>query len=185
MSARELLEAYGSPLWLADVDRLRSNLEEFGPLGQSAGRGCGSLTPTRRTACSASCRRRVVVDGSGKPDGLLSSAGVGGALVLIDSTAELEPAARGARAGRPDPAGAGHRPLCLNVDVVHASAELPELAPGAMLVARYARAYQQTASTQFGERSPSVVVRRDGRWSLYRCGERASTYEQEYERHAA
>lgn len=83
-------------------------------------------------------------------------------------------------------------PLCLNVDVVHPSAELPAVTPGATLVARAVGAYQQAASTQFGERSPSVAVRRGGRWLPYPNAERSqfpalepSIYEQEYERHAA
>ena len=55
-------------------------------------------------------------------------------------------------------------PLCLNVDVVHPDARLPELAPGAVLLARAVGAYQQSASTQFGEAEPVVVIREDGRW---------------------
>ena len=50
-------------------------------------------------------------------------------------------------------------PLCLNVDVIHACAQLPELAPGARLVARSVGAYQQVAATQFGEPPPPVAVR--------------------------
>jgi diaminopimelate decarboxylase len=50
-------------------------------------------------------------------------------------------------------------PLCLNVDVIHPRAQLPELAPGAQLVARSVGAYQQVAATQFGEAPPRVVVR--------------------------
>jgi len=56
-------------------------------------------------------------------------------------------------------------PLCLNVDVVDPAAQLPELRPGALLVARAVGAYQQTASTEFGEPRPAVAVLRDGRWS--------------------
>ena len=55
-------------------------------------------------------------------------------------------------------------PLCLNVDVVHPAAPLPELSPGAVLVARTVGAYHQSASTEFGEPRPSVVIRRGGRW---------------------
>jgi diaminopimelate decarboxylase len=50
-------------------------------------------------------------------------------------------------------------PLCLNVDVIHPHAELPELAPGARLVARSVGAYQQVAATRFGEAPPPVIVR--------------------------
>jgi diaminopimelate decarboxylase len=50
-------------------------------------------------------------------------------------------------------------PLCLNVDVIHPCAQLPEVAPGARLVARSVGAYQQAAATQFGEAPPAVAVR--------------------------
>jgi diaminopimelate decarboxylase len=55
-------------------------------------------------------------------------------------------------------------PLCLNVDVVHPAAQLPELAPGDALVVRAVGAYQQAQSTQFGDLRPAVVAREDGRW---------------------
>ena len=50
-------------------------------------------------------------------------------------------------------------PLCLNVDVINPSAELPVLEPGARLVARSVGAYQQSAVTGFGEAPPPVTVR--------------------------
>jgi diaminopimelate decarboxylase len=50
-------------------------------------------------------------------------------------------------------------PLCLNIDVIHPRAELPEVAPGARLVARSVGAYQQVAATQFGEAPPPVAIR--------------------------
>ena len=50
-------------------------------------------------------------------------------------------------------------PLCLNVDVIHPRAHLPVLEPGARLVARSVGAYQQVASTGFGEAPPPVAVR--------------------------
>jgi diaminopimelate decarboxylase len=50
-------------------------------------------------------------------------------------------------------------PLCLNVDVIHPRAQLPEVGPGAQLVARSVGAYQQVAATQFGEPPPPVAVR--------------------------
>jgi diaminopimelate decarboxylase len=62
-------------------------------------------------------------------------------------------------------------PLCLNVDVVHPHAPLPDLRPGAVLVAEAVGAYQQVASTQFGEPRPAVVVREDGNWSLHVAAE--------------
>jgi diaminopimelate decarboxylase len=83
-------------------------------------------------------------------------------------------------------------PLCLNVDVLDPSASLPALAPGATLVARGVGAYQQSASTRFGERSPSVAVREHGRWRLHRGSENLEVAaedeprrRQEFERHAA
>lgn len=55
-------------------------------------------------------------------------------------------------------------PLCLNVDLIHPWAQLPPVTPGDVLVARAVGAYQQSASTQFGEAPPRVVHRVDGRW---------------------
>jgi diaminopimelate decarboxylase len=83
-------------------------------------------------------------------------------------------------------------PLCLNVDVLHPSASLPALEPGATLVARAVGAYQQAASTQFGERRPPAAVREDGSWRLY-CGAESLEMptrerpicEEKFERHAA
>jgi diaminopimelate decarboxylase len=58
-------------------------------------------------------------------------------------------------------------PLCLNVDVLHPYAQLPAVEPGATMVAHAVGAYQQTASTQFGEPRPAVVVRDRGQWRLH------------------
>jgi diaminopimelate decarboxylase len=58
-------------------------------------------------------------------------------------------------------------PLCLNVDVLHPDAQLPAVRPGAALVAHAVGAYEQTASTQFGEPRPAVVVRDRGQWRLH------------------
>ena len=57
-------------------------------------------------------------------------------------------------------------PLCLNIDVLHPAAELPELAPGDLLLARAAGAYQQVQSTRFGDLRPAVVAKDQGRWRL-------------------
>jgi diaminopimelate decarboxylase len=57
-------------------------------------------------------------------------------------------------------------PLCLNVDVLHPAAELPELAPGDALLVRDAGAYQQAQSTRFGDLRPAVVAYDDGRWRV-------------------
>ena len=59
-------------------------------------------------------------------------------------------------------------PLCLNIDVVAPAAELGELAPGDVLVAREVGAYQQVQSTQFGDVRPAVVARDGGTWRLDR-----------------
>jgi diaminopimelate decarboxylase len=121
MTLRELLRAHGSPLWLADVDRFRANLRGFEeawrahwpntrlaysyktnrllPFLHAAEQGGASA----EVVCEAeyqlavavieSAPRRIVVDGPAKPDSLLARAGAGGALVLADSTDELERAA--------------------------------------------------------------------------------------------
>jgi diaminopimelate decarboxylase len=62
-------------------------------------------------------------------------------------------------------------PLCLNVDVLHGHAELPELAPGDLLVARAVGAYNDAQSTQFGEPRPAVVARSGGDWRICRRAE--------------
>ncbi len=56
-------------------------------------------------------------------------------------------------------------PLCLNIDVIHPRAQLPAVSPGDVLVARAVGAYQQSASTQFGEAPPRVLHRQGGRWT--------------------
>jgi diaminopimelate decarboxylase len=121
MTPRELIAAYGSPLWLADVDRFRRNLRAF----ESAWR---DRWPDVEVAYSYKTNRlpaflqvaasdgasaevvseaeyelaadlveldpaRIVVDGPAKRDTLLARAGAGGALVLVDSVAELPRAA--------------------------------------------------------------------------------------------
>jgi diaminopimelate decarboxylase len=58
-------------------------------------------------------------------------------------------------------------PLCLNTDVLHAAAPLPAVSPGDALVALEVGAYQQAASTQFGEPRPAVIIRERGVWRLH------------------
>ncbi len=65
-------------------------------------------------------------------------------------------------------------PLCLNIDVVAPAAELGELAPGDVLMAREVGAYQQVQSTQFGDLRPAVVAREGGTWRLHRRREELS-----------
>jgi diaminopimelate decarboxylase len=59
-------------------------------------------------------------------------------------------------------------PLCLNVDVLHPAAPLPELQRGDALLVRDAGAYQQAQSTRFGDLQPAVLAREDGRWRVCR-----------------
>ena len=59
-------------------------------------------------------------------------------------------------------------PLCLNVDVLHPAAPLPELERGDALIVRDAGAYQQAQSTRFGDLQPAVLARDDGRWRVCR-----------------
>lgn len=65
-------------------------------------------------------------------------------------------------------------PLCLNIDVVAPAAQLGELRPGDVLIAREAGAYQQVQSTQFGDLRPAVVAREGGAWRLHRRREEIS-----------
>jgi diaminopimelate decarboxylase len=118
----ELLSHYGSPLWLADVDRFRSNLERFDAAwrrewpemqiaysyktnrllaflqaAELAGAGPEVVCEAEYTFAAAVIEAdpaRIVVDGPAKSDSLLTRAGAAGALVLADSSAELERAAR-------------------------------------------------------------------------------------------
>jgi diaminopimelate decarboxylase len=57
-------------------------------------------------------------------------------------------------------------PLCLNVDVLHPAAPLPDVRPGDALIARDAGAYQQAQSTRFGDLRPAVLALDDGRWRV-------------------
>jgi diaminopimelate decarboxylase len=57
-------------------------------------------------------------------------------------------------------------PLCLNVDVLHPAAPLPDVRPGDALIARDAGAYQQAQSTRFGDLGPAVLALDDGRWRV-------------------
>jgi diaminopimelate decarboxylase len=117
MTAAELLADHGSPLWLADVDRFRANLNAFAAvwrdgwpdveiaysyktnrlpefLGAAAAAGASA-----EVTCAAEYElavaaveldpSRVVVDGPAKPVALLERAGSGAALVIADSADEL------------------------------------------------------------------------------------------------
>jgi diaminopimelate decarboxylase len=57
-------------------------------------------------------------------------------------------------------------PLCTNVDVLHPAAALPALSEGDAILIRGVGAYQQSQSTQFGDRRPAVVARDDGHWRV-------------------
>jgi diaminopimelate decarboxylase len=70
------------------------------------------------------------------------------------------------RAGEPTAPTLVSGPLCLNVDVLHPAAALPQLAPGELLLARGVGAYEQAQSTRFGDLQPAVIAHEDGRWRL-------------------
>jgi diaminopimelate decarboxylase len=59
-------------------------------------------------------------------------------------------------------------PLCLNTDVLHPAADLPDLVPGDRLTVHGVGAYQQVQSTQFGDARPAVLARDRGGWTLAR-----------------
>jgi diaminopimelate decarboxylase len=100
----------------------------------------------------------------------------GARCVVVDAGTNLLPAtlwswprieAAGAPAGPTTPALVSG-PLCLNVDVLHPAAPLPELERGDALLVRDAGAYQQAQATRFGELAPAVLARDDGRWQVCR-----------------
>jgi diaminopimelate decarboxylase len=98
----------------------------------------------------------------------------GGRCLVCDAGTNLLPGALSAPPRIEAAGGDGDRynalvsgPLCLNVDVLHPGASLPRVRPGDVLVAREVGAYQQAASTQFGEPRPAVAVREDGSWRLH------------------
>jgi diaminopimelate decarboxylase len=121
VSAAELLSAYGSPLWLADVDRFRSNLERFAAVWRrewpdveiaysyktnrllaflhaaELGGGFAEVVCEAEYVLAMAAVEvdpaRIVVDGPAKPDSLLARAAAGGALVLADCGSELDRAA--------------------------------------------------------------------------------------------
>jgi diaminopimelate decarboxylase len=59
-------------------------------------------------------------------------------------------------------------PLCLNIDILHPSADLPDVGPGDLIVIEGVGAYAQSHATQFGDVRPAVMARHDGRWTLAR-----------------
>lgn len=91
---------------------------------------------------------------------------------LLPGALHSPPRIEAARAGAPSRPALVSGPLCLNVDVLHRAAVLPEVAPGDVLVARGVGAYQEVASTQFGEPRPAVVAREAGLWRPCRRAER-------------
>jgi diaminopimelate decarboxylase len=68
--------------------------------------------------------------------------------------------------GRPTAPALVSGPLCLNVDVLHPAAALPDVEPGDALLVRDAGAYQQAQSTRFGDLRPAVLAREDGDWRV-------------------
>jgi diaminopimelate decarboxylase len=120
---RALVAEHGSPLWLADLDRVRERLRAFRAAWEEwpdvevaysyktnrlpallravAGEGaapevvCGAEYALARDVVGAP-GESIVVNGPAKPDALLERAGADGALVVADSADEL---VRGAAAG--------------------------------------------------------------------------------------
>jgi diaminopimelate decarboxylase len=121
VSVEELLAEHGSPLWVADLDRARARLRDFRAAWEAhwpdvailysyktnrlpallralAGEGAG-----HEVVCAAEYELAVeavgaagpdiVVNGPAKPDALLRRAGADGALVVVDSDAEIDRAA--------------------------------------------------------------------------------------------
>jgi diaminopimelate decarboxylase len=129
MTATDLIAEHGSPLWLADVDRVRDNaraLRRAFAEHWPATRLAYSYKTNRLAAflgavdeeglapevvCEAEYRlarevvgapaEAIVVNGPGKPDTLLARAAADGALIVVDSIDELDrvAAAGGQRAG--------------------------------------------------------------------------------------
>jgi diaminopimelate decarboxylase len=92
--------------------------------------------------------------------------------VVVDAGTNLLPGALWgwptieALAGGPAEPALVSGPLCLNVDVLHPAAPLPDVAAGDALVVRAVGAYHRAQSTRFGDLQPAVVAREDGRWRL-------------------
>jgi diaminopimelate decarboxylase len=122
MTAAELMAEHGSPLWLVDLDRVRTRLRDFRAAWERAwpdvevaysyktnrqpailralaaeGAGhevvCEAEYALARDAIGAA-GPDVIVNGPAKPDALLERAGLDGALVVVDTVAEVERAAR-------------------------------------------------------------------------------------------
>jgi diaminopimelate decarboxylase len=118
---RELVREHGSPLWLADVDRVRERLSAFRSAWEAVWPDVeiaysyktnrlpaflhavarGGAVPEVVCAAEYALARDVVrapgdsivVNGPAKPDALLERAGDDGALVIVDSAGELDRAA--------------------------------------------------------------------------------------------
>ena len=142
-AAGDLVAEHGSPLWLADVDRARERLSGLRAAWTAVWPDVEiaySYKTNRTTAflrafaddgagvevvCAAEyalardviviAGERVTVNGPAKPDALLARAAADGALVIADSTAELERLAlagvvrSGIRVGLPGPQGTPSR----------------------------------------------------------------------------
>ena len=65
-------------------------------------------------------------------------------------------------------------PLCLNIDILHPAADLPDVRPGELIVIEGVGAYAQSHATQFGDVRPAVIARDHGRWTLARRREELS-----------
>ena len=164
MSIATLVAEHGSPLWLADVDRARERLAGFRAAWSAAWPDVEvaySYKTNRTTAflrafaddgagaevvCAAEYALardvvgidgpRITLNGPAKPDALLQRAGADGALVIADSTPELERLAAagvaraGLRVGLPGPEGTASRFGIAPGDVVAAGRRARELGLG-------------------------------------------------------
>jgi diaminopimelate decarboxylase len=150
----DLVAEHGSPLWLADVDRARERLaglraawtaawpqteiaysyktnrttaflRAFADDGAGAEVVCAAEYALARDVVGVD-GARITVNGPAKPDALLAHAAADGALVIADSTAELERFAQagvgrvGLRVGLPGPEGHPSRFGIAPADVVAA-----------------------------------------------------------------
>lgn len=65
-------------------------------------------------------------------------------------------------------------PLCLNIDILHPAANLPDVGVGDLIAIEGVGAYAQSQATQFGDARPAVMAREHGCWTLARRREELS-----------
>ncbi len=185
----ELLAQHGSPLWLADVDRVRMRWREFGAAWRAAwpevevaysyktnrllaflvALDGESARPEVVTDAEYELAREVVgaaggsivVNGPAKPARLLERAAADGALIIVDSRAELErvAAAGGRRVGlRISVAGFSGRPSRFGIAPREVAAAVRRaLALGLRVEALSAHLVSTDFAGQDGARGPVAV----------------------------